>query len=78
MNIDYTLRTAIRSVLNDCLGRFMSAAEIRTLMHDLNPPQDFTEHQIALSILQFSKSVHNDYETQHDEVRNVNLYRIAI
>lgn len=78
MNIDYALRMAIRSVLNANPGRFMSAADIRTLIHNLPTPQNYTEQQIAASILQCFNSAHNDYEKKFDIEKKVNLYRIAI
>ena len=78
MNIDYALRSAIRSILNANPGHFMSAADIRASLHALPTPQDYSEQQIAASILQFINSVHNDYEKKFDAERKVNLYRIEI
>ncbi len=78
MNIDYALRLAIRSVLDANPGRFMSAADIRMSMHNLYLPQNYTEQQIAASILQCFNSAHNDYEKKFDAERKVNLYRIEI
>ena len=51
-NMDYALRLAIRRVLSGNSEHYMSAAEIRTFLHGLTPTQDFTEQQIALSIMQ--------------------------